>query len=82
MSLNLSYSCIISHCRAMLRKVEEQPADTDNYVRTSYGVAAVRCHHKPVSRRTIMALAILRPCRRHGEVFKSENSCCFHGSAP
>lgn len=45
----------------MLRKVEEQPADTDNYVRTSYGVAAVRCHHKPVSRRTIMALAVPRP---------------------
>ena len=30
-------------CRAKLRKVEEQPADDDKYVKTSYGVAAIRC---------------------------------------
>lgn len=31
----------------MLRKVEEQPADADNYIQTPYGVAAVRLDVAP-----------------------------------
>lgn len=34
-------------CRDMLRKVEEQPVDVENYIQTPYGVAAVRVDEAP-----------------------------------